>query len=30
MQIRVSNYYIEKTRDFKWKKMPDEVKVLDF
>ena len=30
MQIRVSNYYNEKTRDFKWNKMPDEVEVLAF
>ena len=25
MEIRAPNYYNEKTRDFKWKKMPDEV-----
>ena len=30
MEIRPSNYYNEKTRDFKRKKLPDEVDVPAF
>ena len=30
MQICVSNYYSEKSGDFKWKKMPDEVESASF
>ena len=30
MQIYVSNYYNKKSRDFKWKKMLDEVEKASF